>query len=221
MSRVPTHNGLAPNPDRDSSFFDAPPQNSAFILPPTIIKPSNPTSSYILSTSSQRSYVARFIQLRQPLLLFAKIFESRFAQPHSPPGKQRDTAHHQRISQPPLHRAFEVPINSSSIATALLPRTADPNEFVRQPTIQFSSKPNPNSRCLPDSISLLMRSSPPPVALQALEATEVVVFLAPVKPASPLPSHPLAASRRPPRMLEVAQRLFQPDRVEDVKAEFL
>lgn len=95
------------------------------------------------------------------------------------------------------------------LAIDTLPRSTDPNGSI---STSFSPKqythPKQTSRCLEDSTSRSMRSSPPNAHPPAVVEVAVVV-VAQLKPASPPLSHPLVVSRRQPRQPETPSRLSQ------------
>lgn len=96
------------------------------------------------------------------------------------------------------------------LAIDTLPRSTDPNGSI---STSFSplykhTTPKQTSRCLEDSTSRSMRSSPPNAHPPAVVEV-AVVDVAQLRPASPPLSHPLVVSRRQPSQPETPSRLSQ------------
>jgi hypothetical protein len=139
------------------------------------------------------------------------FFESRFAKQSLIPSRQtRDTAHQSQSQLAFLSIEFRIAADCALdlfFCLVLLILT------VRSAT--SSSPPHPQSRCLPDSISLSTRSYPLNDDLPVVAEADVFIALRP-----PLPRQPVVL-RKTPSMPRVLSRIFLQDRrAQVVKARF-
>jgi hypothetical protein len=114
----------------------------------------------------------------------------------------------------PIHRISDRDrLRSRSL---LLPRATDPNGSIRNQLFTFATKaPHPQSRCLPDSISLSTRSYPLNDDLPVVAEADAFIALRP-----PLPRQPVVL-RKTLSMPRVLSRVFPRDRrAQVVKARF-